>query len=231
LLPANQEKAAMTSETGNIVLADIVPIIQRTIPRTVTPVGSDDHEELVQDAIVSACQMAESLERQNRPIVASSVAYYAIQRTKSGRRSQYGGRADALCSAAILDGNSSPVSIDACLGTDAEDDDNATLGDILADRRDDPATIAARKLDWNGFMYALPEPQRMVVRETANGTQAKDLADALHVSRPRITQLKREIGIRLRDYMGDDILAESVREIPWRRDLRSAMENAASRAS
>jgi hypothetical protein len=78
-------------------------------------------------------------------------------------------------------------------------------------------------------MYALPEPQRMVVRETANGTQGKDLAESMHVSRPRITQLKREIGIRLRDYMGDDILADAVRETPWRRDMRSAMENAASR--
>jgi hypothetical protein len=219
----------MTSETGNIVLEKIVPIIQSTVPRTVNPVGSDDHQELVQDAIVSACQMAESLERQNRPIIASSIAYYAIQRTKTGRRSQYGGRADVLCPAAIMDGNSAPVSLDACLGTDAEDDDNATLGDVIADRRDDPATIAARKLDWDAFMYQLSEGQRMVVRETAIGTQAKDLAEALHVSRPRITQLKREVGIRLRGFMGEDILAESLREIPWRRELRSQMESAAAR--
>jgi DNA-directed RNA polymerase specialized sigma24 family protein len=219
----------MTTETGNIVLVDIVPIIQRIIPRTVVPVGADDHEELIQDAIVSACQMAESLERSNRPIIASSVAYYAIQRTKSGRRSQYGGRADALCSAAIMDGNSAPVSLDACLDLGTDDDDGLPLGDVLADHRDDPATLAARKMDWNEFLYRLPEGQRMVVRETAIGTQPKDLAEALHVSRPRITQLKREIGVRLRDTMGSDILAEATREIPWRRDLRCAMESAASR--
>jgi DNA-directed RNA polymerase specialized sigma24 family protein len=219
----------MTTETGNIVLADIVPIIKATIPRTVTPVGSDDHEELVQDAIVSACQMAESLERSNRPIIASSVAYYAIQRTRSGRRSQYGGRADALCSAAIMDGNSAPVSIDACLDLGTDDADGLTLGDVLADHRDDPATLAARKLDWTAFMRRLPIQHRTVVTGTAIGTPSKDLAEALRVSPPRVTQIRREAGIRLRDSMGTDILAESTREIPWRRDLRCAMESAASR--
>jgi DNA-directed RNA polymerase specialized sigma24 family protein len=219
----------MTSETGNIVLGSIVPIIERTIPRTVTPVGSDDHEELVQDAIVSACQMAESLERSNRPIIASSVAYYAIQRTKSGRRSQYGGRADALCSAAIMDGSSAPVSLDACLDLGTDDSDGLNLGDVLADHRDDPATLAARKMDWTAFMRRLPIQHRTVVTGTAIGTPSKDLAESLRVSPPRVTQIRREAGVRLRNSMGTDILAESTREIPWRRDLRCAMESAASR--
>jgi hypothetical protein len=54
--------------------------------------------------------MAESLERQNRPILPNSIAFYSIQRCRSGRRSYSGGRTDALSAATVLDGNSSPVS-------------------------------------------------------------------------------------------------------------------------
>jgi hypothetical protein len=69
-------KAALMLET------EIYPIIRNTIPRTASPIGSEDHEELVQDATASAAEMLDAAERSGKLPSPNSVAYYSIQRTK-----------------------------------------------------------------------------------------------------------------------------------------------------
>ena len=69
----------------------IYPIIRNTIPRTVRPMGSEDHGELVRDATASTAEMIESMEKSGGEPLPHPIAYYSIQRTKSGRRS-YGDR-------------------------------------------------------------------------------------------------------------------------------------------
>ncbi|MCX6996626.1 MAG: hypothetical protein NTV49_05970 [Kiritimatiellaeota bacterium] len=65
-----------------------------------------------------------------RKIYPSSIAYYAIQRTKAGRRSGYAGELDALSSAARLQRRVQVEALEAPVG--AEDEDG-TLHDVLAD--------------------------------------------------------------------------------------------------
>ena len=49
------------------------------VPRVVIPVGAEDADELVQDALVAACEAVHRLEKKGKQIVPRSVAYYTIR--------------------------------------------------------------------------------------------------------------------------------------------------------
>ena len=76
----------MSPSAALMLEKQIYPIIRNTIPRTARPMGSEDAEELVQDATASAAEMVEIMEKSGRKPLPNSIAYYSIQRTKSGRR-------------------------------------------------------------------------------------------------------------------------------------------------
>ena len=88
----------MSPRAGEMLLDEIMPIIQGVVPTSVRQVGCEDAEELVQDALAIAAQMLQALEDAGKQvIIAKSIAYYSIQRIKSGRRSYSSGRTD-VCS-------------------------------------------------------------------------------------------------------------------------------------
>ena len=101
----------MSPYAGSLLL-QIMPLIKATILRTIKTVGCEDHEEVVQDATAMAADMLDSSERKNKALIPKSVAYYAVQAAKNGRRSTYGGRSDAFSYAAHKDGRAVLVSMD-----------------------------------------------------------------------------------------------------------------------
>jgi len=77
----------MTAYAGELLVSQILPIITATVPQVARPVGAETFGELVQDTLAIAAQMVESCEVRGKQIIPNSVAYYAIQRAKHGRRS------------------------------------------------------------------------------------------------------------------------------------------------
>ena len=103
----------MSPAAQRLFMTEIAPILMTTVPRVITPIGSEDHDELVQDALAEACRATDTLERRGKSILPSSVAHYTLQRLKSGRRSTSGGRTDVLHPACQLDGKSALLFLDA----------------------------------------------------------------------------------------------------------------------
>jgi hypothetical protein len=196
----------------------IVPILTRTVPKTVCPAPGEDAAELVQDAVVAAVQMLECDEKAGRKPIPASIVYYVIQRMKCGRRSYSANATDVLSPAAQLTKGFAVISMQAPVGcgTD-EDDESLCLGDILASRRDDPATEACRRLDWDGFLGTQDSRSRAILHDLAVGNGLSRTAAKLKVSPPRVTQLKDRIGRDIRHHMGDAVLAEIAEEPLWRR--------------
>lgn len=91
----------MSPYAGSLLL-QIMPLIKTTVMRTIKPVGCEDHEEIVQDATAMTADMLDSCERKGKALMPKSVAFYAVQAAKSGRRSTYGGRMDAFSAAAQI---------------------------------------------------------------------------------------------------------------------------------
>src|SRR5210317_969155 len=140
----------MSPNAGLMLVQQIQPLIMAAIARgAVRLVGSEDPDELVQDTLANAAAMLDRAESARKPCTASTVAYYAIQAAKGGRRANYKGRRDAMCPAAALDGNVRTVSMDEPIaGGDEGGTGEFNLHDCLADRREGPDEEAARRVDW-----------------------------------------------------------------------------------
>lgn len=68
----------MPPETGALLLHEVVPRIRAAVPRSVRTVGSEDHEELIQDTICMAARLYENAERAGKQVTPGNIAYYAI---------------------------------------------------------------------------------------------------------------------------------------------------------
>jgi hypothetical protein len=199
-------------------MSQVAPILVAAVPRVVIPVGAEDADELVQDALVAACEAVHRLEKRGQQIIPRSVAYYTIQRLKMGRRSTGAGRTDVMSPGCQLDGNASVASLDEPLHV-CEDNEDFTLGDVLAGRRDDPAQVAVRNADWSEFMTVLDAPQRYIVMATAEGESYMGQAAQLKVTPSAITQRKDTIAKRARAFWGESVLADVQTQPLWRREM------------
>ena len=210
----------MSPAMQEFFMAQIAPILVAAVPRVVVPVGAEDADELVQDALVAACEAVHRLEQRGQQIIPRSVAYYTIQRLKSGRRSTGGGRADVMSPGCQLDGNASISSLEEPVHVNDEDNENFTLGDVLATRKDDPAQAAVRNADWAEFMTLLEPPQQYIVKATAEGESYMDQAAQLKVSPSAITQRRDTIAKRARRFWGDEVLEDVQVQPLWRREVQ-----------
>ncbi len=216
----------MTAKAARILLTKIVPIITATVPRTVRPTGCEDAEELVQDTIATAAEMLDSVEKAGKRPIPRSIAFYSIQRAKSGRRAYQCSRNDVL-SPVFRSAHEDSISyMDAPLSEDAE---HMTMHDCIAQRRESPDEEALRRIDWEELMESLSGRDQRILDDTATGRQVKATAEDLAVSPARVVQLKRELGSRIKAFMGDGILKDITAESPWERDLRCIREQSESR--
>src|ERR1035437_7598419 len=208
----------MSPYAGSLLL-QIMPIIRATVMRTIKPVGCEDHQEIVQDATAMAANMLDSSERNGKALIPKSVAFYAVQAAKSGRRSTYAGRSDAFSYAAHKDGRAVLVSMDEPL--EIGGDDKTTLGDMLADKHDDPATLGARNMDWDELMGKLDHRSVDIVVGMAQGMMNNEVAKTLNISAPRVCQIKRKIAGQIKEEWGDNFVVQTTLKPAWRR----VMEN------
>ena len=141
----------MSPQAGCLLMEHIAPRLHVT-SRCLPQVGADDAEELYQDGIAIAAQMLDSAERRGKKVTAGNIAWYAGKQLASGRRSTYGGRADALSPAAQLDDNAQLTSLQQEVARDPITGEGIALADLLADGAEDPAEAACRNLDWEEFL-------------------------------------------------------------------------------
>ena len=217
----------MSPAAGLMLVEKIVPIIEATVPHAVKTVGAEDFGELVQDTVTMAAQMVESCETRGHPIYPNSVAYYAIQHAKTGRRSYGATRTDALCPAAQLDGKSTVASMDEVVSDESED--GLTLHDLLAAPSEDPAQQAGRQIDWAELMVNFTDRELAILKATINGEQLDLLAQQFGVCAARVTLLKREIGRQIRLRWGDSALEDATRAPAWAGSITAVRERAACR--
>lgn len=210
----------MSPSAALMLEKQIYPIIRNTIPRTVRPMGSEDPEELVQDATASAAEMLEAVEKAGKKPFPNSIAYYSIQRTKSGRRSYGDIRCDVMSPGFQMDNEGSVCSMQ----EQVCDEDEMTVGDTIASKSEDTAAKVLRQIDWAAFLETLDARKRRIVEELMFGYGTGDIARLFSVSASRVVQLKREIAQDIKDFMGDSILADAGSESVWERDIRCLRE-------
>jgi len=220
----------MSPQAGWILQEEIVPRLRSAIPRTVNYVGSEDAEELVQDATAIAAKMLHSVETVGKTVTPGNIAYYAIQHVKSGRRSTGSSVVDVMASGTQLNGSTRLNSLDEPAAINEETGGEIFLfHDVLSHDQEDPSLIAARKLDWQALLARLNEREKAVITYLLEGKTVSDVAVAFKVSRSAMQDCKERVAVLVQEFLGMDILIEVLRLPGWRDDLNTARERLACR--
>ena len=104
-----------------------------------------------------------------------------------------------------------------------------TFNDVLSADEEDPGTKAARKMDWESFCDGLPERERVAVLFVAEGRTLREAARSLGVSDSAMQSSKQSLGLKIREFMGADIMVEVRRRPQWRSNLEATRERQACR--
>jgi hypothetical protein len=220
----------MSPEAGELLMGKIAPRLRSAIPRVVKPVGAEDEEELVQDAIVVAAQMLDAVERNGKTVTPGNIAYYAILAMKSGRRSQCRSRADTMAQGTQLDRKSCVLSLEEEVGYDPELDEAVTLGDVLAGNHEDPSIAAGRNIDWELFIETHDYRYGLIIKGFAQGKAVVDTAKGCGAGYSRLCQLRQKLVEDLTAFMGEHAIADAAQIPAWRAHILADRERAACQA-
>jgi hypothetical protein len=177
----------MSPQAAWILQEEVVPRLTAAIPRTVSKIGSEDAEELVQDSFCLAAKLLDNAEKAQKQVTAGNIAYFTILHMKSGRRSTGNSNADVLGSATQLNGRSTLNSLDEVVAINESGDEVFQIHDVFSTNQEDPGTIAARNLDWDMFLTRLTERERSLVECVLAGMKWNGAAKRLgSVSRPSV---------------------------------------------
>ena len=219
----------MSPHAGFVLMDQIAPRLRNIIPN-IKPVGAEDTEELLQDALAVAAKMLHDLEGRGKTVTPGNVVYYTVLHIKSGRRSYSAGRTDTMGSGTQLDGRSTVLSFETPAGIDPETGDEIPLGDMLAGHHEDPAIAGARNVDWEKFLADRNPRYRALVSDLASGINSVESARARGRSVFTVRKLREKLALELREFMGEEALADAMRIPAWRGNIQADHEKAACRA-
>ena len=231
----------MTANAGVLLCTEIVARLQSAIPAAVNCVGSEDAQELIQDGTAMAAKMMHNAERNGKKVIraatgrrgeisAGNIAYYTIVKLRNGCRSSGMVTADVYGAGTQINGRTRLNSLEEVVATDEDTGGEIfLLHDVLADEEEDPGTRAARKMDWQEFIAALPERERVAVEFMGEGRSLRDAARVLRVSDSTMQSSKRNVAEKILEFMGFDILVQIQRRPQWKQNLETIRERMACR--
>jgi hypothetical protein len=220
----------MSPQAGFLLQDQVIPRLRSAIPNVVHCVGAEDHNELIQDSIAMAAKMMHNVEEAGKSVTPGNIAYYTIQHIKSGRRSTGSSYVDVYGSRTQLNGTSRLNSLEEVVASAEEAGGEIFLfHDVLSQDEEDPGTKAARKMDWEDFVAALPKREKAMVEFMIEGKSGSSMARKLKVSDSTIRNSKRTLAIKIQEFMGFDILVQVQRRPEWKNNLASTKEKMACR--
>lgn len=239
---AYERRIVMSPQAAFLLQTQVVPRLRSAIPNVVAFIGSENAEELVQDGAAIAARIMHNAERagkkvvrsarggRGREITAGNVAYYTIEKLRSGRRSAGSTVADVHGAGTQIKGNARLTSLDEVAAVDEESGGEIfEFHDVLAADQEDPAIRAARKLDWQAFWAGLPERERVVIGFMIEGRTLRAAAESLKCSDSIVHLSRRNLAEKILDFMGADILVEVRRQPRWKDGLTATRERLACR--
>lgn len=137
---------------------------------------------------------------------------------------------DAMKSGTQLDHKSVVLSFEEEVGYDPELDEAIRLGELLTCSKDDVSTAAARNLDWEQFLDSHDYRYGIIAQDLASGCTMRDAAKEMQLHYSSAVALKHRMASDLREFMGDDAIADSVHVPSWRSNIMADKKRAASKA-
>jgi hypothetical protein len=221
----------MSPRSGWLLVNEIVPRLRSAVPLVAHCIGAEDPDELIGDATLHAAKVLHSAEARGKKITPGNACYYAIQHCKSGRRSTGNSCVDVMASGTQINGTTRLTSLDEAAPMTGVDDvgEPLVLHDLLSNDQEDPATKAARKMDWDSFMAGLSDRDQAIINCLVEGKALASLARKRHLNNSTLLYHKQRLATKIQDFMGSDILIQIRRKPNWKDSLDASRERLACR--
>jgi len=220
----------MSPTSAYVLMEQVVPRLRSAIPVVCHCVYPEDQAELVQDSIAMACKLMHNVESKGKQVTPGNIAYYTIQHIKSGRRSTGSSVVDVHASQTQLNGTTRISSLDEVVASNEEcGGEIFTFNDVLSNDQEDPGTKAARKMDWESLLASLSLRDRAIIQFMIEGKSGSAMARKLKVCPSTISNRKKDLAVKIQDFMGYKILVDIQRQPKWRNDLAANRERLACR--
>ena len=220
----------MNAHTGDLLVHEIAPRLATLLPHAVTPFGTEDLEELRQDAIALAAKLLTRAVETGKAVTPGNIAHYTVQLMRSGRRSTGATATDALAPMTAIRGRARVTSTEQPVRT-AEGGHPMTVGDLLSEPRDDPATEALRHLAWEELGEKLSPRETAVLAALAEGRGLRETARELGLCASALSAARGSLAGRIREEWGGDAVQEAGREPGWKPTLYAYRHRRAARGA
>ena len=104
------------------------------------------------------------------------------------------------------------------------------LHDVVSSATEDPATLAARNLDWQEFSASLTKLEKLLIECLLNGQSLTDAAKRARVHYSTMINYRQKLAGKLLDFMGADILRDIACTPHWQIGLDCERQLLACRA-
>jgi DNA-binding NarL/FixJ family response regulator len=126
---------------------------------------------------------------------------------------------DVHASQTQLNGTTRISSLDEVVASSDCGDEIFTFNDVLSNDQEDPSTRAARKMDWESLLKSLSLRDQAIIQFTLEGKSGSAMARKLKVCPSTIRNSKKNLAVKIQDYMGYKILVDIQCQPKWRNDL------------
>ena len=208
---------------------EIIPRLRIMVPSSVPQIGHEDHEELIQDTTLMAARMLKRLEERGKQVTPGNIAHYTVLHARSGRRSYGQSLTDVMHPKARMETSGDPDSLDDVVREGEFGGEPLTLNDVFPSDAEDPARACARKMDWEEFMARQDRGTVALIICMSEGRALNTVALELKLSVSTMQTRKRELALKVKAFMGPDVLA-IVQEGPrWKDGILGQREKQACR--
>ena len=204
----------MNAHTGDLLVKEIAPRLATLLPHSVTPFGTEDLDELRQDAMALAAKLLTRAVETGKAVTPGNIAHYTVQLMRAGRRSTGATATDALAPLTAIRGRAKVTSTEQPVG--AEGGHPMTVGDLLSEPRDDPATEALRHVAWEELGQKLTTREKAVLGALAEGRGLRETARELGLCASAMSAARNSLAGRITEEWGDDAVWEAGREPDWK---------------
>jgi hypothetical protein len=221
----------MSPEAGKILVDDIVPRIRCALARgPVRAFGAEDHEEVIADTVAVAARILHRAEATGRTPPSRMVAHYALQSARAGHRFNSHSVTNVLNPGCALRRKVKLESMDAVRKDSAGDGEGVTLHDLLADKSDDPATLAGRRIDWREAILKLNSIEKDVLCAEITGRPFTEISAKYGMTAGAVTYHLDRSKKLLTAKWSRSVIAEFMRQPFWKNHVRAFRETMACRA-
>jgi hypothetical protein len=211
-------------------LLEVASRLRTNIPKAIQMIGIEDLEELLQDGLAIAIHLQQSARKAGKKVTAGNLAHYTLLHLRAGRRSTGYRANDVLHPACQRNGSARVQSMDVALTEIELGEEPLTLHDCLAADAEDPATTAARRMDWTTVTESLDRTARAILAALAEGRELTLLVKCLKRSRSTLQSDKRRLGQTIREQLGEDILNVVQSRPAWTNTIDAVRQRLACRA-